>query len=156
MIEMVAVVAVMAVIGGSLTSTIYQMYTAADLGANRLAAIKEVESAVYWVSRDVQMAQVLEVGSGSGLPFTINWVEWDNADYQIAYSLEGGDLVRRYSIDGGASVRQLVARNISADAELTNCQFSGGQFTLKVSAMLGGFRPSLETRICKVSPRPIG
>jgi hypothetical protein len=156
MIEMVAVVAVMAVIGGSLTSTIHQMYTAADLGANRMAAVKEVESAVHWVSRDVQMAQSLSLGAGSGFPFSINWVQWDNADHQIAYVLENGELVRRYSIDGGVSVRQVVARHISSDAGLTNCQFSGGEFTLKVTATLGGFRPSLETRICRVSPRPIG
>jgi prepilin-type N-terminal cleavage/methylation domain-containing protein len=156
MIELVAVVAIMAVIGGSLTTTIYQMYTAADLGANRMAAVKEVESAVHWVSRDVQMAQTLTVAQYGGMPFTIGWVEWDNTDHQIAYAIENGELVRRYSIDGGAAVRQIAARHILADNVSTHCQFSGGEFTLTVTASLGGFRPSVETRTCKVSPRPTG
>jgi hypothetical protein len=94
-------------------------------------AIREAQKAGFWVSQDTQMAQDLEMVGASGLPLTLNWVDWEGIAYQSVYSLVDDRLEREYSVDGAVTT-SVAAQHI--DPAGTSCEFvsgiAGGTFSL--------------------------
>ena len=154
LIELVVAITITALIVGGVTMAIFQVFDVNGRSTTRMTAVKQVENAVYWISRDAKMAQDVQPDEDSGFPLNLTWVEWDNTVHQITYTLENGELERNHYIDDGEPTETVVARHINPDPEMTNCQFVGGVLTFELTAALGGFRPASETRVCEVIPRP--
>jgi len=154
LIELVVAIAITALIIGGITMAIFQVFDVNSRSTTRMTAVKQVENAVHWLSRDAKMAQDVQPGENSGFPLNLTWVEWDNTVNQVTYALENGGLKRSHSVDGGEPTETVVARHIDSDPAMTNCEFDGGVLTFELTANLGGFRPASETRVCEVIPRP--
>ena len=85
----------------------------------------------------------------------LSWVEWDNSQHEITYTLVGEKLMRNHSIDGGAPIGLVVANNINTDPALTNCEFTGGVLTFLVTVSLGkGPNVMTESQEFRIDPRP--
>lgn len=152
--EMLVALAILVVIAPAIGMSIFQVLSVNSLTANHLTAVKQVENAVYCISRDALMTQTVQTGGGSGFPINLTWVEWDNTSNNVTYTTQNGELQRAHSINGGQPTSTVVAQYINTDSGATNCQFAGGVLTFKITASLGGFRPASEIRVCKVVPRP--
>ena len=153
LIEIIIAIAVTSLIGVGVTAAIFNTLSVNALSSNHLTVLKQIENAAHWINRDVQMSQTVQPGGGSGFPLTLSWVEWDNTAHQVTYSLVSGELQRSHSVDGSAPTQYVVAEYISNDPAQTSCQFTGGVFTFKITASVGGFRPAIETRTAQVIPR---
>lgn len=132
----------------------YQLMTVNARSAHDVMALTQVEKAMHWIKRDTEMAQTVRTGLVSGFPLTLGWVDWDNTEYQVVYSLDNDKIYRDYSVNGEASSRTLVAQLINADSAKTNCQYDVGVLSFKVTAFVSGYKSVEETRTAQVMPRP--
>jgi prepilin-type N-terminal cleavage/methylation domain-containing protein len=154
LVELLIAIAITGLIGGGITTAIYQMFIVSDASTNRMTAVKQVQNAVNWVSRDAQMAQTVEPTGASGFPLNLGWVQWDNTAYQVTYELDGNHLVRKYSVDGGLPIETVAANFINSDTGLTNCQFTDGVLSFKLTTTVQSDSGVVsETRVGEIIPR---
>ena len=150
LIEIIIAVAVAGLIISAITGTIFQVFTTNTRDTAHMVAVKQVENAVHWISRDAQMAQVIEPGEDSGFPLNLSRIGKNNW-YQVTYTLGGGELQRLYSVNGEDPIVTLVARFI--DPEMTYCEFEEDVLIYKITTAVGDGSQS-ESRVCQVTPRP--
>jgi prepilin-type N-terminal cleavage/methylation domain-containing protein len=153
LIETLIALLITGIVSLGVSMSVQQMLTINAMNNTRLTAVKQVENAVHYLSRDAQMAQVVQVASGSGFPLTLNWTEWDNTTNQVIYSIQNNQMQRSQSLNSGTPQVMVAARNIDTNSNQTNCQFSGGILTGKITAAVSGFKPSTESRSFKIIPR---
>ena len=149
LVELMLAIAITGVITGGITMTIFQVFDANVRTSNHMTAVRQVQNAGYWVSRDAQMAQDIVTGDDPATPgvtefLTLTWTDYNGDGHQVTYTLEGAELWRNY--DGQ---RSLVAQHI--DPTGTTCDFAGGKLTFTVTATV---EEQSETRIYEVTPRP--
>jgi len=155
LIELIVTVAITGLLAAGATMAMFQVFAQSNQNTNSMAANKQTLNAVYWVSRDTQMAQTVDPDAVFGFPLVLSWVEWDNSSHQVTYTLTSGKLSRQYSIDGGAPSESMVAQFINSDNAVTTCNVSGGVVTLKITATVGeGTRTTSVTKLREITPRP--
>ncbi len=152
LIETIAVLAIVSLIGAGITMATIQILNQGARNSDYTTASRHAMNAIYWISRDAQMAQtIVPDGGTSGFPLILRWTEWDNSEHQIDYSIEDGKLRRNYS--GGGS--KLVAEYINSVAENSTCEVTGGVLTLTMTATVGdGSRAVTVTKVREITPRP--
>ena len=155
LIEVIVALAITGLIGlGAATATV-QVLNQGPRNSDYTTASRHTMNAIYWISRDSQMSQTVSPGGASGFPLTLSWIEWDNSEHQVNYSIEDDKLRRSYSIDGSEPGQTVVAQYINSVSENTTCEFAGGVLTVKVTATVGGGSYSLSvTKVRKITPRP--
>ena len=155
MIELMMVIAATALIAGSITMTIMNMFNTNLRASNHMAAVSQVEHAGFWVSPDVQMALSVNASGGLGFPLTLTWVKGGTTDvHEVIYTLEdmpGGlkRLQREHYIESELDSTIVVAEYI--DPFQTSCVWDSGQLTFTVTATVGA---QSETREYEIKPRP--
>lgn len=154
LLEVLVATAITGLIVAGLTTAIFQISDVNAMSRARMAAIKEVENAVSWISLDAQSAQTISTTSPSGFPLTLSWVDWDNTSTDISYSVQDGQLHRSQSINGEEPINTVIIPHVNSEQQMTNCQFSMGVLTLKITATINGFRTASETRYFNITPRP--
>lgn len=124
LLELLIALAITSVITGSTTMVIFQVFDGNARTSNHMEAVRQVQNAGYWVSRDAQMAQSIDIGNDPVTPelelVTLTWTEWNNTAHQITYKLQGAELWR----DDGQPMR--VAEYIDSDPNNTNCGVAAG------------------------------
>lgn len=125
LLELLIVLAITGIVTSATTMTIFQVLDGNARSNNHMEAIRQVQNAGYWVSRDAKMAQVIDIGNDPGTPelelVTLTWTEWDNTAHQVTYKLQGTELWRDYD---GQPMR--VAEYIDSDPTNTNCGIAAG------------------------------
>ena len=123
--------------------------------SNHMLAVKEIERAIYWISMDTQMAQIIqddEVGD-SGFPLSLYWVGWDNTTTNITYTVQNNELLRSCSKNGNMPVVTVAARYVNEDSAATNCIYNGEALTFVVTISTGGYKPANESREVIIVPK---
>ena len=155
LIEVLVSITIIGIISLGATMTNAQLLTETSRNNDYTTASRQTLNALYWISRDAQMAQDIQPNGTSGFPLTLNWVEWDNKTYQIIYSLEDSKLKRSYSVDGGDPTVILIAEYISPDEQATFCSTDNGVLNLTITASIGPASNSTNiTRVRKITSRP--
>ncbi len=162
LIEVIVAIGIMALISWAATTAVFQVVTGTERTNEHIGAVYQVQNAVYWIGRDTQIAQSVDLSPPAGFPLTLTWSDWDSGDkYQVVYSLEDmagtglKKLQRSYSVNGAAGETSIVARYIDHDPAKTKCEFTDGVliFTVTASVSLGS-QVANETRTFKIIPRP--
>jgi prepilin-type N-terminal cleavage/methylation domain-containing protein len=155
LVEMLAALAITSFIGLGASMATIQVINQGDRNGDYTTASRNTLNAIHWISRDAQMAQVVDLGASSGFPLELSWVEWDNSTHEATYFITDGDIKRSYSIDGGAPAQTLVAQYINTTSENTTCGYSSGVLTLKVTSTVGaGSKAISVTKLREITPRP--
>jgi len=150
LIELMIAIAIGGLIAVSVTMTIFQIVDSSGRTSNHMTAVRQAQSAGYWVSRDAQMAQVVVTTTDSdGLPLFLNWTDWDGIENAVTYTLQGTELVREHN-----DQQDVVAQFI--DSVLVDPRpYTGGKLTFTVTVQVGaGSAAQIETRVYEVIPRP--
>ncbi len=153
-IELLIGIAVIGILAPVLGLSIVHMTNVNASASNQMLAVKQVERAVYWISRDTQMAQSIQTGGGSGFPLNLYWKSWDSTSTNVTYSIQDDEIIRSYSINGAEPTDMVVGQYIDVDEEATNCQYDDIALTFKITVTTGGYRSISETRECIVIPKP--
>jgi prepilin-type N-terminal cleavage/methylation domain-containing protein len=161
LIELVIALAITGAITGGITMSIFQTLDYNARSNARMIAVKQVENAIHYINRDVQMAQIVDTADpdpdGDGFPLTLRWVEWDayNTEHVVTYSKAGDELKRNHTEDG-VSNETTVAWYLDTDPANTHCAFDETEwiFTLKITTIVRGYPEDIsEMREMRTTPR---
>ncbi len=161
-LELLIVFTVTGLVAGGITTAVFQIFDGSARSGNHMTAIRQVQNAGYWVSRDTQMAQSVDTDNVTPPEILeLTWTEWDGTGHEVVYRLVSNQLQRgyvSYTADGTVTDNEtsVVAQYINSSPTLTSCNFTDGKLIFTVTATLGsGSRvQSEETRVYEVIPRP--
>ncbi|MDD5591007.1 MAG: prepilin-type N-terminal cleavage/methylation domain-containing protein [Dehalococcoidales bacterium] len=168
LIEMLIVVAIGGAIAAVGSMATRQVILETDRNNNHEIAVRQVQNAGFWVTRDTQTAHtVVAEGDADGLPLTLIWQDFEGTnEYQVVYSLAEIDgvpnLKREHYTNRTANpdpdATSYVAKYINTDPLKTNCSFSSPVLTFTVTATVGGgsLQEQSETRVYEITRRPDG
>jgi hypothetical protein len=153
LMELMVAMLISAIITGSITMTIFQVFDSSSRTNSHMTAVTQVRSAGYWMSHDVLMAQDLLLAAEPGFPLTLTWSDWtDNEVHTVVYSIVDDELRRSHSINSGLPENAVVADFI--DPASTSCQYTGGTFIFTITSTVGaGSAAQTESRTFEVVPR---
>lgn len=148
LIEMIIVLAIVGVVIGGTTMTIFQVLDGNARTSNHMTAVRQVQNAGYRVSHDAQMAWDVTTDDDPGTPelVTFTWTDYNGSLHTATYTLVSSELWRDYD---GQPMR--VAEYINLDPAKTSCVWDGGVLTFTVTATV---QEQSETRVYEVVPRP--
>jgi prepilin-type N-terminal cleavage/methylation domain len=157
LIEILIATVLTGVVVAAATASIIQLFQSTSTSAH-MAAIRQVQTAGYWISKDGLQAQIITATDPNvdpaGFPLNLKWTDWEGVSHNITYTLEPtGDL---YKLQRSSNV----STNMTAAQHLTGhtaCAWnvSAGILTLFVKAEVAGARgPQTETRTYEIKPRP--
>lgn len=161
LIELLVALAITGAITGGISLSIFQTLNYNARSNARMVAIKQVENAIHYINRDVQMAQIIEPKPDpdlDGFPLILKWVEWENnVQNVVTYDIDKdtNELIRDHTRDGTSTVLP-VARHVNTDSDDTYCEFNNTDwiFTFKITATVTGYPEDIsETREVRVHPR---
>jgi prepilin-type N-terminal cleavage/methylation domain-containing protein len=157
--------AIAMVIGGmiaaSVTMTMFQVIDSSGRTSNHMTAVRQAQSAGYWVSRDAQMIQqapVITENSGELESVTFDWIDWEGNVFQVIYtfadmSVGGLKELQRVEHENSSTNTTVVAEFI--DIENTSCEYADSTLTFTVTVQVGtGSAAQIETRTYEILPRP--
>ncbi len=157
LLELLIALPIAALIIAAVTGAIIQLLESSQ-ASNHMIALRQVQTAGYWVSRDGLQAQRVNITAPTAL-LILEWDEWEgNVSYRITYSLEdmpsgsSKQLIRTEVADG--TVRTSIIATDLVPGE-TSCNWTSAEkhaFTFKVTAKVGD---QTESRIYEVTPRPL-
>jgi len=110
LIELVLVMGISSLIISGVSGVIYQIIMNNARHTAHMVAIKQVENALHFLVRDIQMAQTIQTDSlpGDGI-LKLTWTDWTNADYEITYTLADHVLAREYSSGETTNISRYIA-----------------------------------------------
>ena len=156
LIEIAVTIVIVSIITIGATVANAQVIKQTSRNNDYTTASRQTLNALYWISRDTQMAQEIQPdGGGSGFPLILTWREWDNTSHTVNYSLENNKLMRSYSINDGTPRVLLVAEYINDEAQMTNCASDNGVLILTVTGSVGvGAEITDVTEVRNITSRP--
>lgn len=154
LVELILALAIGSMVIAGASATMRQLFLTGASNENYMIAVRQVQDAGNWISRDAIMAQEITPDDGAtGFPLTISWAEWGTGLVTtISYTLTG-DSLSRQQITNGTTTQFVVARYItSAEAEFPTVEGAVVEDVLKVT-VTAEVGTATETRIYKVKPR---
>lgn len=156
LIETLVSLAITALIGLGAAMSSSQVLTQTSRNEDFTTASRNAMNAVYWMSRDAQMAQIISgtVGFPGISNLSLSWIDWENSSHNATYSIENGRLLRTFNVDGEIT-ETLIAEYINPTANMTSCVSVNGTLTLTITSSVGeGSRVVDVTRVRKMVARP--
>jgi prepilin-type N-terminal cleavage/methylation domain-containing protein len=150
LVELVIALVIGAIIAGATGTGVYQIWANDAHSKAHMTAIKQVENALHYISRDIQMAQVIQTDSlAAEEVLRLTWVDWDdNITYQVSYTLSSGNLKR----DCSAGNQTVIAQHVTSFS-VSPIPYSGDEVTVTITSTVEGVKPASETRIVETIPR---
>jgi len=114
LIELTMALAVGSLIMTAAAGTLFQVWNSNLRNTAHMMAIKQIENALHFLTRDVQMAQTVQTaGLPPGTVLRLSWVSWDGQNDEVDYTWSSANhtLTRTGSQDG---VAQVVAYSVTS------------------------------------------
>lgn len=143
-LELLIAFLITGIVAGATTTAILQIFSGSAHTSNHMTAVRQVQTAGYWVTLDAQTSETItledEVSDdpdGTRFPLTLTWIDWDNVVHEVKYELVNmpnsnvlKNLQREYYIDTTLTETSIVAQYINPDPTKTNCKLSAGAFSM--------------------------
>jgi prepilin-type N-terminal cleavage/methylation domain-containing protein len=166
LVELMMAVGVTGIILSGIGFVIYRVLDTNSRASTHMTAVKQVENAVHFISRDAEKAQfalnpaAVSPHSFGESPFLVlTWVnDFDNTAGSVTYTRDGTKLVRTYTDSSGQAAVNVVAEHIDFDRTfwgLTASQTEAPVLTFTVTSTINTAKPSTETRSFQVIPRSL-
>jgi prepilin-type N-terminal cleavage/methylation domain-containing protein len=164
LVELLVAIAVGSIISLAVIGSIAQLLNGSTRSSNHMAAVRQVQNAGYWVSRDAAMSSSTNTTTGYPDFLIFKWTNWDGVRNQVRYVLEhtAGDLNNLRRIQtvndneiGSTLVGQYIYYDGSTSGTYASYPPNSGNMTFTVIATVGtGVKASTERRTYEVKPRP--
>jgi len=156
LVELMIAIALVGIVTAGITTTISHVFAGSTRTSNHMTAVRQVQSAGYWVSRDALQAREVDTDSEF---LKLTWTEIQTGyEYEVTYCLidmPSGDLKSlRRSVkitppgESSTTTVSLVAQHI--DRYRTSCEPEDKTLIFTVTATVGG---QTESRVYRVTPR---
>jgi type II secretory pathway component PulJ len=156
-IDLAIGIAVCGLLGAGIVTAISQIYKVNNMSNAHVSAVKQVENALYYINRDVQMAQSVDT-DGVDYWLKVSWTDWeDNQLNEVEYAVTDGCLTRSYFVNSSLSSARQLAQNIT-DTEITAPDTGTTPpekaWTIQITATAAsGQQQQSETRQVQIVPR---
>jgi len=164
-IELIVALTIMVLASGAASIATFQVFRGTERNNDYITAVRQVQNASYWISRDAQMAQSVTADNLTSPDFLVlSWTEWDDADEEIYHSTtyffadltDGiGKLKRSHWSSAGANEQTLIAEYIYYDPgdsdNTSKASYQSPVLTVQLTAL---FKESTETREYRIKHRP--
>lgn len=170
LVEMLIAIVLVGIITSGITMTVSHVMLRSSQTRYHMTAVRQVQSAGYWLSRDALQAQKMtapdtssEYPPGTNFPLTLEW-KWDDTDTIVIYYITTENRLQRNLtvITNGEVTREttsLVAEHIDANIDqdgdrrtrITLPATEGATAVFRVTATVAG---QSETRDYEARPRP--
>ena len=156
LVELLIAIVLVGIVTAGITITIGHLFTWTTRTNNHMIAVRQVQSAGYWVSRDALQANPNQIDyEPENDEFLIlGWLDTGGQQHEVVYTIEDGGLKRSYTGPDGAKVTY-VAHHIDSD-ETTFVQ-DGDVYVFEVTAIVAPnsllYRQE-EERTYQIKPRP--
>ena len=98
LIEVLVSLAIISFISIGATMATGQVINQTSKNDDCTTATRQALNAVHWISRDAQMAQILEEDTGSnGFPLKLEWEKWDNSQHEVVYTVQNNKISRSFN-----------------------------------------------------------
>jgi type II secretory pathway component PulJ len=148
LIQLMIGLAITTILGTVITVSLWQTITVDGASNKHMQAISQVENAVFYLNRDIQMSLPADTYQ-SGFP-----LELQSGATSITYSLvsphDGSPAYLQRNKDG---LTQVIASHIDTNTNLTSSFYSGGKLTVTITVTTGGFMSATESRTLVAMPR---
>lgn len=155
LIEILVGMAITVIIITGIVMTIFQVNIGTAQNENNMYALRQVQTAGYYISRDTLQAECVGLyPANNGFPVTLSWndpVVSKNYVVQYAYDSVTRTLKRTESINDSVNSVIQIADNIVSTTSFTSN--STGYFIFTVTANTGSYQPASATRTYEVEPR---
>ena len=164
LVELLVAMVIMVTISGAAGAVTFQTLKGVARGTGYMAAVRQVENAGHWISRDALMAETVRTDNLTWPDFiVISWVERDYVNDDIYHSAtyyfqdmsgEIGKLMRRHWSSAGANETVMVAENIYYDAlhpNETKANYNNPKLIVKLTSIVDDRH---ETKEYKIVHRP--
>ena len=170
LLELLISLAIAGIVVAGATTTLSHVITVGSANSNHMTAVRQAQTAGYWVSHDALMAQEVQLDdlTTPEIEFIVlNWSEWNGDSREVIYTLEDTadgfkQLQRQYTVissDNTTSTNVVAAQNID-DSSITDpdwnynteAKWENGVLTLRVTTSVVG---RTETRVYEIQPRPL-
>jgi len=164
LVELLVAMVIMVTISGAAGAATFQTLKGVARGNGYMSAVRQVENAGHWISRDALMAETVRTDNLTWPDFiVIRWVERDYDDDDIYHSAtyyfqdissEIGKLMRRHWSSAGANETVMVAENIYYDAlhpNKTKANYNSPKLIVKLTSIVDDKH---ETKEYKIVRRP--
>lgn len=165
-IELLLATAIATLIACAATMGIFQIIKSTERSNEHMTAVRQVQNASYWISRDAQMAESVITDNLSPTDFIfLTWTEREYGDYgsddtyhSITYFFEElsdeiGKLKRNHWSSAGANAEILVAEYIFYDpgdpVNSSNVSYQDSILAVKLVALFGDAGETREYRISR-------
>lgn len=177
-VELLVVLAVTSIIAATVSMVVFQLLAVNARNSAHMTAVKQVENAVHWISRDASMAQAVtpasgaeEYPEGTGFPLALTWTDWHTGHkHEVIYHLADGNqpsslnrqvVIKDENGNETFSATTTVARHVVVDPAGTEVSDSGsgdnggsGGLHLAITfAVDAGWQQASETRVITIHPR---
>ncbi|MEL7562305.1 type II secretion system protein [Dehalogenimonas sp. 4OHTPN] len=165
LVEILVAMAILTVIMAAVAMTTMSIFNTNDLSQNRTLAIRNVQNAGQWMSRDALQATHMSFGGVNGFVLTLTedltaYVGSPSVKV-ITYQIVGNNLQRTETINAGAPSTQTIASGVQYFADIADAtaptwfRQAGAVFELKITVVVGtGNNAATEVRFYKIEPRP--
>ena len=163
LIELLVVMAIAALMVGAASMTTFQVTDITRRSNDHTTAVRQVQNAGYWISRDALMAEQVIVDSDPETAdfLTVLWTEWgygeDSIYHSVIYSFQDlsqgiAKLKRTHWSSAGANEQTLVAEYIYYNPDdpdnTTKVSYQSPVLTMQITASLGEAKETKEYRVC--------
>ena len=155
LLELLIAIPIIAIVVAAASGALVQVIQSTQTSAH-MTAVRQVQTAGYWVSKDSLQAQNVITGAS----LTLNWKDWNDYNYQVVYSLQdmsGGLkwLQRMEEVNGTGVATTMVGQFIDPDNTSWVWDDTNRVLTFTVTAKVTGARgPQTETRTYEIQVRP--
>ncbi len=165
LIELVVAVAIIVLISGAASITIFQIMKGTKTNNSHIDAVCQVQNAGYWISRDAGMAQSVHTENLTSPAFLIfYWTQFNDENVKIYhtanYSFEElndgiGKLKRTHLSSAGENEQTLIATHIyyvpTDPDDTSKAEYQAPLLTLKLTSII---EDATETREYHITNRP--
>jgi prepilin-type N-terminal cleavage/methylation domain-containing protein len=158
LIEVIVGLAISSILGGGIIMGIYQIGRVNEMSNARVTSVKQLENALYYINRDVQMSQSIDSES-EDYWLKLDWTEWEENNYnEVTYIVDAGLVTRSYYVNSQLISEKPVASDITSFAATPPDKDASPPekaWTIDLTATTtSGHRQQSETRQMKIIPRP--
>ena len=161
LVELVMAIGVTGVFMAGIGAAVFQVFDVNTRSTTHMVAVKEVENAVHWITRDAERAQYSDnatysISGSFEDSLTLSWVnDFDSNSGNVTYRQNGDRLERTFSDNGGSVTTNLVAQHIVSDNSSWSLSVSpyGAVLSFKITAVVNSAKPASETRSFDVVAR---
>ncbi len=164
-IELIVAITIMAIVGSAAVAATFQIFRGTERNNDHMIAVRQVQNAGYWISRDAQMAQSVTADNLTLPDFLVlDWTEWDEAGeptyHLVTYFFEDltdgtGKLKRNHWSSAGANEQTLLAEYIYYDSDdpdnTSKASYQSPVLTVQLTSLL---ERASETREYRIKRRP--